>query len=212
MGGAVGRGGAGGATAGGAATGAAAGGAADGAAAGGRAGGGTTGCGGAGGAATVGVADGAGGVAIAGGGACTGAGGGGAGGSAALGAAGAGATGGGAGGVCTGCAGRAAMIGALPLVDANSSAAPEGGEIVITPPQTEQRARTVVEGTRAGSTRKTERHSGQATFTRGLPREPLSASRRSGSRRQVGCPSGGRSSRPSPGASWRSSSFPLQVR
>lgn len=36
-------------------------------------------------------------------------------------------------------------------------------EMEITPPQTEQRARTPVAGTFAGSTRKTERHSGQET-------------------------------------------------
>jgi hypothetical protein len=34
----------------------------------------------------------------------------------------------------------------------------------MTPPQTEQRARTPVAGTLAGSTRKMERHSGQVTF------------------------------------------------
>lgn len=37
--------------------------------------------------------------------------------------------------------------------------------MAITPPQTEQRARTPVAGTLAGSTRNTERHSGQLTFT-----------------------------------------------
>jgi len=37
--------------------------------------------------------------------------------------------------------------------------------IVITPPQTEQRARIDVEGILLGSTRKIERHSGQETFT-----------------------------------------------
>jgi hypothetical protein len=41
----------------------------------------------------------------------------------------------------------------------------------ITPPQTEHRARTPPAGTRAGSTRKTDRHSPQATFT-GPPRSP----------------------------------------
>jgi len=187
---------------GGGATGAAAAGAGAGA---GGAGGGATGVGaaagtGAGGAATAG--------AVAGGGACIGAGGGG--GAAARGAAGAGAIGGGAA-----CGGRAGgSIGAVgpPAIVANSSIALEGGEIVITPPQTEHRARTVVPGILAGSTRKTERHSGQATFTRGLPRERPSASRRSGSRRPAGCRSGDRSSRPSRVASWRSSSFPLQVR
>ena len=37
--------------------------------------------------------------------------------------------------------------------------------MVITPPHTEQRARTMLEGILAGSTRKIERHSGQETFT-----------------------------------------------
>jgi len=49
--------------------------------------------------------------------------------------------------------------------DENSSSIEEPAEIVITPPQTEQRARTAADGTFAGSTRKTERHSGQETFT-----------------------------------------------
>ena len=44
--------------------------------------------------------------------------------------------------------------------------------IVITPPQTEHRARTAVGGTFAGSTRKTERHSGQETFTCPPSRSP----------------------------------------
>ena len=47
----------------------------------------------------------------------------------------------------------------------NRRTALDGGEIVITPPQTEQRARTALDGIFAGSTRKTERHSGQETFT-----------------------------------------------
>jgi len=40
--------------------------------------------------------------------------------------------------------------------------------MAITPPQTEHRARTPVDGTLAGSTRNTERHSGQLTFMRHL--------------------------------------------
>ncbi len=42
--------------------------------------------------------------------------------------------------------------------------------MVITPPQTEQRARTLAEGILAGSTRKTERHSGHTTFMSRLQR------------------------------------------
>jgi hypothetical protein len=47
---------------------------------------------------------------------------------------------------------------------ANSSRASVPAPMVITPPHTEHRARTLVPGTLAGSTRNTERHSGQATF------------------------------------------------
>src|SRR5439155_10814492 len=63
-------------------------------------------------------------------------------------------------------------VGALPKFTAgvargvNSSAACAPSlDTVITPPQTAQRARTIARGIFAGSTRKTERHSGQATFT-----------------------------------------------
>lgn len=50
-------------------------------------------------------------------------------------------------------------------------------DTVITPPQIEQRARIAVPGNFAGSTRKTERHSGQVTFIRGLRRAPRSSVR-----------------------------------
>jgi hypothetical protein len=46
----------------------------------------------------------------------------------------------------------------------NSSSIDASLLIVMTPPQTEHRARTALGGTFAGSTRKTERHSGQETF------------------------------------------------
>jgi hypothetical protein len=56
-------------------------------------------------------------------------------------------------------------------VDApNSSPSRSPASIVMTAPQTEQRARTLDVGTRAGSTRNTDRHSGQATFMQDLPR------------------------------------------
>ena len=45
---------------------------------------------------------------------------------------------------------------------------PVGAGMDITPPQTEQRARTPEGGTLAGSTRKIERQSGQLTFIRPL--------------------------------------------
>ena len=95
---------------------------------------------------------------------------------------------------------------------ANSRAALAAGDTVITPPQTEHRARTDVGGILAGSTRKTDRHSGHVTFTTDPPREPSVAIRRFESRRRAGCPCGGRSSRPTLGASLRSSSSRLRVR
>jgi len=47
----------------------------------------------------------------------------------------------------------------------NSSSVDGPVATLMTPPHTEQRARTDVGGNLAGSTRKTERHSGQETFT-----------------------------------------------
>jgi hypothetical protein len=47
----------------------------------------------------------------------------------------------------------------------NSSAIDSSTPIFITPPHTEQRARTPREGTLEGSTRKIDRHSGHETFT-----------------------------------------------
>jgi hypothetical protein len=47
----------------------------------------------------------------------------------------------------------------------NSSSIELPAPRMITPPHTEQRARTPVAGIRVGSTRNTERHSGQETFT-----------------------------------------------
>jgi hypothetical protein len=52
---------------------------------------------------------------------------------------------------------------------APKSAAGASREIVITPPQTEQRARTLSAGSLSGSTRNTERHSGHTTFMPCLP-------------------------------------------
>ena len=95
---------------------------------------------------------------------------------------------------------------------AKSIPAPDGGETVITPPHTEHRARTPASGILAGSTRKTELHSGQVTFTTDLRPERPAAIRRFASRRRAGYPCGGRSSRPILGASLRSSSSRLRVR
>ena len=52
---------------------------------------------------------------------------------------------------------------------ANSGCASALRAMVITPPQTEQRARTLAAGTLSGSTRKIERHSGHTTFMPSLP-------------------------------------------
>jgi hypothetical protein len=95
---------------------------------------------------------------------------------------------------------------------ANSCAAPGDGATVITPPQTAHRARTDEAGILDGSTRNTDRHSGQVTFTTGLPRARSWAIRRFASRRLAGCRCGDRSSRPILGGSLRSSSFRLRVR
>ena len=100
---------------------------------------------------------------------------------------------------------------AAPAPTKSSSMTP-AAPIAMTPPQTEQRARTPACGTLAGSTRKTERHSGQEMFM--LPRFH---------RRRQHDPPGtphprpvGRgddqSKRPTPRGSWRSSSFRSRAR
>ena len=103
----------------------------------------------------------------------------------------------------------AAATGAV--FDENSSSIDEPAEIVMTPPHTEQRARTVVEGTFAGSTRKIERHSGQETFTSPPSRPSCRVVRRPAAPPQALRPVVGRSRRPNREASSRSSSFLLQV-
>lgn len=73
-----------------------------------------------------------------------------------------------AGGVNSGVLGRSGARAALPDetgAPMKSSMLAVVPPIVITPPQIEQRARAPLSGTFAGSMRKTERHSGQATFT-----------------------------------------------
>lgn len=64
----------------------------------------------------------------------------------------------------------ALATGAAAMAGAKSVRWSAPADTVITPPQIEQRARIAVPGNFAGSTRKTERHSGQVTFIRGLRR------------------------------------------
>ena len=52
-----------------------------------------------------------------------------------------------------------------PGVNSSPAAPVPSRETVMTPPQTAQRARTIAPETFAGSTRKTDRHSGHETFT-----------------------------------------------
>mgnify|MGYP001555770969 CR=1 FL=1 len=73
------------------------------------------------------------------------------------------------GGVCVGC-------GAGDDAVKSSSMRPRS-PIAITPPHTEQRARTPASGIFAGSTRKTELHSGQVTFMLRRSRESCSVHR-----------------------------------
>jgi len=94
----------------------------------------------------------------------------------------------------------------------NSSSIEDPAEIVMTPPQTEQRARTMADGTFAGSTRKTERHSGQETFTCPPSRPVCRAARQRAGSRSASHPAVGRWRTLSREASSRSSSFQLRVR
>ena len=110
----------------------------------------------------------------------------------------------GAGGVAAaGVADRAAPDVGVP--------APLGAGIVMTPLQTEHRARTPFGGTLAGSTRKIERQSGQLTFIHSLRScehrvSPAAAPAASRARRFVYPPY-----KLSQADSWRTSSFPSQV-
>lgn len=103
----------------------------------------------------------------------------------------------------------------MPARGVNSSAAAGAAPsrlMAITPPQTAHRARTDVPGILAGSMRKTDRHSGQETFTNDLAvRRPRPrAAGRTHQRPSDRCADRWR--RPSRGVSWRSSSFPWRVR
>ena len=73
----------------------------------------------------------------------------------------------------------------------NSSSIDPPAPTVMTPPHTEQRARTPAAGTFDGSTRKTDRHSGQETFTSPPLRSRIRWTRRSAGMsagRRVGTP------------------------
>ena len=121
----------------------------------------------------------------------------------------------GTGGVCIAANGVGALVdarvAATDAADLNSVRTSVPAAIVITPPHTEQRARTLVSASFAGSTRNTERHSGHVTFIEGLPPARRSWSRRCASLQPAGCRYGGQSNRPSHRGSSRNSSFPLRV-
>ena len=105
--------------------------------------------------------------------------------------------------------GRLAFVVGAALEE-NSSSIDEPDEIVMTPPHTEHRARTIVDGSFAGSTRNVERHSGQETFTSPPSRSCRLARGAAGSRLALRR-FDDRSRRPSLEVSWRSSSSLLQV-
>jgi hypothetical protein len=113
--------------------------------------------------------------------------------------------------------GRGGALGiVVPATGVGAADAPSR-DTVITPPHTAHRARTLAPGMRPGSTRNTERHSGQLTFINGAPPPPLRLGRspraRPGDRRHPAyCRCVGRSRTLIRAASWRSSSFPLRVR
>lgn len=129
----------------------------------------------------------------------------------------------GAGGMATGAEirGGGGAVTAVPPPDANmgaaigwakSSFAISPPPTAITPPQTEQRVRTPACGTRAGSTRKTERHSGQVTFMRPhVTRTGHWPARHRAQVRRQG-PGGDPPCTPSRGESSRRSSFRLPIR
>jgi hypothetical protein len=100
---------------------------------------------------------------------------------------------------------------------ANSSRTDDGGVTVIKPPHTAHRARTSAAGSFPGSTRKTDRHSGQVTFTSPpVPRPAAAGSTRRPARPAVRRPradsAGGPLNTPSRSASLRSSSSPSPTR
>src|SRR5687767_5886856 len=106
-------------------------------------------------------------------------------------------------------AGRAAGVAAARPSAKSFSMAPPF-PIVITPPQTLHRARTPAVGIFAGSTRKTDRHSGQETFT-SLLRSPAVPAAAAATRPRPLDHAGDRRRRRNREASWRSSSFPWRA-
>lgn len=105
---------------------------------------------------------------------------------------------------------RLAKVGNRP-VEENSSSIEVSDVTVMTPPQTEQRARTFVAGSLAGSTRNTLRHSGQETFTSPPSRPSCPCAPTTSVSLLPHRPAGGRSRTPSLEAFSRNSSFPLQA-
>ena len=96
----------------------------------------------------------------------------------------------------------------------NSSSTEVPAPTVITPPHTEQRARTPEAGIFPGSTRKTDRHSGHETFTYFLPspRSQIPAASPAPSLRSSARPFAGRWRTRSPAAFSRNSSFQSRAR
>ncbi|MEO5817747.1 MAG: hypothetical protein ABIT20_20935, partial [Gemmatimonadaceae bacterium] len=84
-------------------------------------------------------------------------------------------------------AGSVALAAVADAADANSERASAPAAIVITPPHTEQRARTLAAASFAGSTRNTERHSGQVTFIDDLPPSRRAWGPRCASLQPAGC-------------------------
>lgn len=94
--------------------------------------------------------------------------------------------------------------------DADGAALADPPGTAITPPHTEQRARTPSAGTFAGSIRKTDRHSPQVTFTR-PPRQPCPAGPRPTTSSPAERPSDDQPCTAILTVSSRNSSFPSQV-
>ena len=104
-----------------------------------------------------------------------------------------------------------AIAAAFGVPAENSSCARCPASMAMTAPHTEHLARTLDAGRREGSTRKTDRHSGQTTFMRGLLHGRQSWGPLSASRQRAGYRCGGQPNTPIHPESWRSSSFPSQV-
>ena len=95
---------------------------------------------------------------------------------------------------------------------ANSARASAPAAMTMTPPHTEQRARTLEPGSLAGSTRNTDRHSGHVTFIEYLRHGWRSSAPICATHQPVGCLCGDPLNTRIPRVSSRSSSFPWRVR